>query len=412
MYEEEYDYDAYRQYEDDMYHSDNTDASGEKVDSDIEDTLLSHVYYTPKSQKSTPAQGNPSSEKRFPDSTPSKIGNPFSNTSPEEETASDSSQESSDSDQESDTKYSLSKKSKKQEVSSENDSSEDSDSSVEWDESREEERKEIVPKAETSIEPPPTEESDGATALNKTSIQHTEPLMITQVITPNKNVIPEYQPDSSKVSEDEYEYLEDADIKGKNRYFMEPDSGKKGQACYICKEHGHLARDCTVLKCFICGEEGHTSRDCLFTSEICHNCNKRGHRARECPLIWRQYVTANPNAPKSCLELLSDMNGSDPQIKSDRMFCYNCGDCGHFGDQCKKTKMDQNSSVDSSAFGSAKSNYRNSRSRADEDRRPAKRYRTDFHDDYRPRYEDRDYNRGYSREKSYRRDRQYDHDNS
>ncbi|KAK9766589.1 hypothetical protein K7432_004247 [Basidiobolus ranarum] len=413
MYEE-YDYDAHRQYEDDMYQSDHTDASGEKVDSDIEDTLLSHVYYTPKSQKTTPAKSVVSEE--F-DATPSKASK-FSQVISSDENDSDNEHHNvSHSDEESDTKYTLSKKNKNTEVMTNDDSSTDSDSSLDWEEeaSKDNIKEKIAMDEHDSVEPDTEKNEKTPNKMSNSNIQLTEPLLITQVITPNKKWSPEPQSESAKVSDDEYEYLEDADIKGKNRYFMEPDSGKKGQVCYICKEPGHLARDCTVLKCFICGEEGHTSRDCLFTSEICHNCNKRGHRARdcpeprsfgvkecrrcesrnhhseECPLIWRQYVIAKPNPAK---------------IKPDRMFCYNCGDYGHLGNKCSKSNMDQSSG--SGAFNNSHQNSRNSRGRPEEDRRPAKRYRADFHDDHRHKYDDRDRHRSYGRESSYRRDRHYD----
>ncbi|KAJ1665371.1 hypothetical protein IW140_001457 [Coemansia sp. RSA 1813] len=145
--------------------------------------------------------------------------------------------------------------------------------------------------------------------------------------------------------DNEYDYLDEAEIQGHNRYFME----EKEIICRRCHKAGHIAKDCTTVTCMVCGKEGHMSKDCKLTGNVCHRCNMRGHIAvdcpqqqsgdrrdrnkvsgcercklrthhtDECPTIWRRYVYA----------------GHRPLKYNDvKPWCYNCGCSGHFGDDC------------------------------------------------------------------------------
>ncbi|KAJ2083245.1 hypothetical protein H4R24_000982 [Coemansia sp. RSA 988] len=144
----------------------------------------------------------------------------------------------------------------------------------------------------------------------------------------------------------EYDYLDEAEIQGRNRYFME----EKETICRRCHKAGHIAKDCTTVACTVCGKEGHGSKDCKQSGVVCHGCNMRGHIMSECPqrsskgkskhfprpgtcdrcssryhhteecaTIWRRYVYADP--------LPSQYNSVMP-------WCYNCANEGHFGDEC------------------------------------------------------------------------------
>ncbi|KAJ2886124.1 hypothetical protein H4R27_000907 [Coemansia aciculifera] len=140
--------------------------------------------------------------------------------------------------------------------------------------------------------------------------------------------------------DDEYGYLDEAEIQGRNRYFME----EKEIICRKCHRPGHIAKDCTTMTCMTCGKDGHLSKDCKLTGNVCHSCNMRGHIASECPqrsgaprsrgcdrcssrthhteecaTIWRRYVYAGPR----------------PKYSDVIAWCYNCAARGHYGDNCQ-----------------------------------------------------------------------------
>ncbi|KAJ2557490.1 hypothetical protein EV175_001317 [Coemansia sp. RSA 1933] len=164
--------------------------------------------------------------------------------------------------------------------------------------------------------------------------------------------------------DNEYDYLDEAEIQGRNRYFME----EKEIICRRCQKPGHVAKDCTTITCMVCGNEGHLSKDCKLTGSVCHRCNMRGHIAAdcpqhsrggyrdrgrppagcercqirthhtdECPTIWRRYVYA----------------GHRPLKYNDvRPWCYNCAQSGHFGDDCLAQRgRGANAFLGSTAFG-------------------------------------------------------------
>ncbi|KAJ2480672.1 hypothetical protein EV174_003656 [Coemansia sp. RSA 2320] len=160
--------------------------------------------------------------------------------------------------------------------------------------------------------------------------------------------------DADEIDNDEYGYLDEAEIQGRNRYFME----EKEVICRKCHRAGHIAKDCTTVTCMVCGEDGHMSKDCKLNGKVCHACNMRGHVVNECPLrangggngdgrhqprpqacdrcssrthhteecatIWRRYVYTGPRPPK-----YSDVDA----------WCYNCAAKGHFGDDCSLPRV-------------------------------------------------------------------------
>ncbi|KAJ1726320.1 hypothetical protein LPJ61_005265, partial [Coemansia biformis] len=163
------------------------------------------------------------------------------------------------------------------------------------------------------------------------------------------------------LEDDEYGYLDEAEIQGRNRYFME----EKETICRKCKKAGHIAKDCTTVTCMVCGKDGHISKDCKLTGSVCHGCNMRGHMVSECPLrsgkraprasvcercdsrnhhteecatIWRRYVYAGPRPEKF------------NQVEA---WCYNCAGDGHFGDDCRQPRArGANSFFGDTAFSS------------------------------------------------------------
>ncbi|KAL8904130.1 MAG: hypothetical protein Q9207_003481 [Kuettlingeria erythrocarpa] len=103
---------------------------------------------------------------------------------------------------------------------------------------------------------------------------------------------------------------------GNGEAMADGQGGGDERACHICKQVGHLARECPDKpegfgKCFNCGEEGHSKADCtnprVFTGK-CRFCSQEGHAARDCP--------------------------DKPPVK-----CHNCKEEGHITSECTKNKV-------------------------------------------------------------------------
>ncbi|KAJ1725459.1 hypothetical protein LPJ53_000389 [Coemansia erecta] len=144
--------------------------------------------------------------------------------------------------------------------------------------------------------------------------------------------------------ESEYDYLDDMEIMGHNRYFME----EKEIICRKCKGSGHIAKDCDVQVCMLCGEKGHLAKECKHSGNVCHRCHMRGHMSAECP--QRSSSKRGRNQPKTC-HRCPDMNhhadecptiwrryvygrNLPPVYEDVTAWCYNCAREGHFGDDC------------------------------------------------------------------------------
>ncbi|KAL7415930.1 hypothetical protein BDY24DRAFT_250454 [Mrakia frigida] len=86
------------------------------------------------------------------------------------------------------------------------------------------------------------------------------------------------------------EFLDGVDDRPASRYFdAQPEGGaafgaggKASMVCNICKQRGHVQRECTMQICLTCGAvDEHTTRSCPVAL-VCFACGGRGHRSREC----------------------------------------------------------------------------------------------------------------------------------
>ncbi|KIP10394.1 hypothetical protein PHLGIDRAFT_33917, partial [Phlebiopsis gigantea 11061_1 CR5-6] len=177
------------------------------------------------------------------------------------------------------------------------------------------------------------------------------------------------EPDSE--DEDYIEYLDYDDDRraGVARYFDDPAEAKPTRI--ICKrcgaEDGHKAKDCFLMicltcgardehstrscpiskTCYTCGMKGHLNRDCpnRYTArghgkyEDCDRCGSTFHQTIECPTLWRMYDYVDDSERLRILherEEVRDLDlgeGGEGYIGPDD-WCYNCGGCGHLGDDC------------------------------------------------------------------------------
>ncbi|KAI0291756.1 hypothetical protein BC826DRAFT_1186821 [Russula brevipes] len=136
--------------------------------------------------------------------------------------------------------------------------------------------------------------------------------------------------------------------------------------CLTCGARDeHTTRSCPISKtCFSCGMKGHINKDCpnrhsggmVNNYDDCDRCGSDMHNTNECPTIWRLYEYVTDHEREAILQLreskqsLALGQGGEGYIASDE-WCYNCGDNGHLGDDCKELPRPQDAPSAPSAFG-------------------------------------------------------------
>ncbi|KAI0920785.1 hypothetical protein AcW1_005039 [Taiwanofungus camphoratus] len=138
--------------------------------------------------------------------------------------------------------------------------------------------------------------------------------------------------------------------------------------CLTCGARDeHSTRSCPISKtCFNCGMKGHINKTCpnrhasrggIGQYEDCDRCGSRIHNTNECPTLWRIYEYVDDVERQDILRIregkrtLALGQGGEGYIASDE-WCYNCGGCGHLGDDCRDLPHAPDLPRESSAFGS------------------------------------------------------------
>lgn len=158
-------------------------------------------------------------------------------------------------------------------------------------------------------------------------------------------------------------------LRGQGRYFGVVDDEEDGikeavPKCSNCSQRGHLKKNCPHVICTYCGAmDDHYSKHCPKAIK-CANCNENGHYRSQCPHKWKRVYCTLCNSKKHSRErcpsiwrvyLIRDENKKTgtsllKKIPFDKIFCYNCGSQGHFGDDCHNKRSSRVPNDDGSAF--------------------------------------------------------------
>lgn len=151
-----------------------------------------------------------------------------------------------------------------------------------------------------------------------------------------------------------------ATLRGEGRYFGVVDPDISQPVCSNCHRRGHRRAQCKVVVCHACGkvddhyesqcpnsmvcsncgEKGHFRNTCPSKrfQNYCVECNSRDHTTDRCPTIWRSYVLRR-----------KDKN-TKIAYPTNMIFCYNCAEKGHYGDDCPEFRVSKTPNINGSAF--------------------------------------------------------------
>ncbi|KAJ1902159.1 hypothetical protein LPJ66_000248 [Kickxella alabastrina] len=339
-----------------------TDSNSDHIDSDVEDKILSHVYYQSNSQAISQPAGKPNDRSHNQQELcKDKADNDEEEEVNKREEDVKNNDDDDDDDEEEDSRYQIGSKPRKPQTpqkpapqqQAHGDLSSDSDS-----------ESETAPARTVAAGVKHQVNTKGTVACNASSAEAVDEFLdalVTQADGGLSDMEHQHVQIDSLLSpalthvvtlkrtreSDEYEYLDEAEIQGRNRYFME----EKEIICSRCNLPGHIARECTVVSCTLCGEQGHSSRDCRWTGTVCHRCNMRGHISAECPQKSNAYrgkaqgcsrCSAGTHHTEECASIwrryaygktLPGTGSGGMQVEV-VPWCYNCAAKGHFGDDC------------------------------------------------------------------------------
>lgn len=154
-----------------------------------------------------------------------------------------------------------------------------------------------------------------------------------------------------------------ASLRGEGRYFGVVDPDVSQPVCSNCHRRGHRRAQCKVVVCHACGkvddhyetqcpnsmvcsncgQKGHFRNNCPSKrmQTYCVECDSRNHSSDRCPYIWRSYLV-KPKDRKTKMA-----------YPTNQIFCYNCAEKGHYGDDCKQLRVSKTPNINGSAFSGA-----------------------------------------------------------
>lgn len=151
-------------------------------------------------------------------------------------------------------------------------------------------------------------------------------------------------------------------LRGQGRYFGidDEDNGIKNEElkCKNCSQHGHIKKNCPHVICSYCGfMDDHYSQHCPRTMR-CSHCNESGHYRQHCTQKWKRIFCTSCNSKKHSRDRCPSvwrsycLDNADVKrvLPSNKVYCYNCAEMGHFGDECPRGRSSRVPNDDGSAF--------------------------------------------------------------
>ncbi|CAK7900348.1 hypothetical protein CAAN3_05S00848 [[Candida] anglica] len=170
------------------------------------------------------------------------------------------------------------------------------------------------------------------------------------------------------------------ELRGEGRYFGVTDIGNAinsqqslGPLCANCHKRGHIRAKCktvvchkcgmvgdhyetqcpTTMICSKCGQKGHIASNCTNKQkkkEYCRACDTFSHSDDKCPSIWRSYLTLPQKKKEDGQDKDQDEDEDVLETVLPVVYCYNCGDDMHYGDECPQTRSSRVPNQSGSAF--------------------------------------------------------------
>ncbi|CDR44068.1 CYFA0S13e02740g1_1 [Cyberlindnera fabianii] len=146
------------------------------------------------------------------------------------------------------------------------------------------------------------------------------------------------------------------ELRGEGRYFGASD-GPTGQICSNCHQRGHRRAQCKTVVCHSCGVVGdHYEQQCP-KSMVCANCGERGHFKNQCKerikRIYCQSCTSTRHTTDRCPGIWRSYLTKEDDRRTglpNNIYCYNCAEKGHYGDECTAERSSRYPNIDGSAF--------------------------------------------------------------
>ncbi|KAK3941258.1 protein AIR2 [Diplogelasinospora grovesii] len=171
----------------------------------------------------------------------------------------------------------------------------------------------------------------------------------------NPEESPVVSPSTSTGGEEDgagFDMAEVADAEYRDRYF--PGLGPDAEFCVVCASFGHTYAECPELTCRFCHGSNHASYGCP-TRRRCTRCRQLGHAADICKekLALPQdeldcaICQSRDHLETACGELSRSFRPTTDSVRKVQclpMYCYCCGNDGHFGPKCGLNRAKPNKS--------------------------------------------------------------------